>query len=327
MKRVYKWLASMSILGLALSPVSHLVQAEELDSEAILEELEAANQDVEAMTGHGAVTVTIADSTADLLDVQTDLEFQFQPEPFALQLSGQIDGLAQDFVSEDSESSSEAEPIHFAGSATIVDNVAYLFDGTTWTVQDVSGEINEFQSRYEEAKDEAEANVAANRQLNAELSEITETDDAYVVSMKTDLDPDSLYERLNETVNFDQIIEDSLAQARELQDEPLSAEEEAAIKEAQEKGIKVAFAGIQQSEAVYDKESKKLKEMTMKFALSPDQLTDIMGADAEEFANLSVSVDFHLVIDQYGEDVVIQVPEGAPTFDASESDELTESAA
>ena len=316
-----KWLLSLSSLGLVFAPLNNVVKAEATDSKTILKELQEANQGVNSLAGHGEVSISVGDDTNKLVDGKANGDIKIQMEPFALQANIQADGVLEDFVAEDeAEEESEPMPLNFSGSVTILDNIIYFYDGSAWTVQDISDEIGEFETAYEQSKQEAETNTELIDQLNAELSEVTETDTEYIVSIKSDLDVDTLYDQLNETFDFDKIIQESIDQARQVQEEALTAEDEAQIKEVQEKAIKAGLAGIQESEARYDKESKMLKEMTLKFALSPEQIAEVVGTDLEEVGGISVNVEYHLVIDEYGQDVDIQVPADAPTFDQAEEE-------
>lgn len=336
MKKSIKW--AMSLLAtftLGTASLTTSAVAQETDWDTILVELQETNQDVVSMTGDGSIYLSLADQ----LEGNVNFDFRYNLEPrFSMELNGALDAqIAQTILTGESDegmSSTETFPINFSGQVTLIDGIAYLFDGASWTVEDFSEMEEEFVAEFNRYLEEAKGQTAmweGANELTKKYFDMTETDTEYVMTMKTGIDSEEFIADMNEYVDLDAVIEESIDQAvteaqsltqaegEELTEEEIQEIEDQAY-DATQAGLSLVFEILDRMEVRYSKDTHYMTYMGMDMNITEEDIAQVaqeMGeiVDTSEFTGMNIVISMEFNFSDHGQVFDITVPADAPTFD------------
>src|SRR5699024_11190640 len=130
-KSIKIFFSLLTTVTMAFSVVAPTVSAQDTNWDEVLTQISEVNQEVVSMEGDG--TINYSDV---LSDAALNFDFRYSvEEAFAFELAGDVTG---ELVERDAGGRLFRWSLPFAGQASIIDGIAYLFDGSSWTVKDVS---------------------------------------------------------------------------------------------------------------------------------------------------------------------------------------------
>ena len=327
-KSIKIFFSLLTTVTMAFGVVAPTVSAQDTNWDEVLTQLNEVNQEVVSMEGDGTINV----SADQFIDAALNFDFRYNvEESFALELAGDVTG---ELVTTDAEGNPSSMPLDFAGQASIIDGIAYLFDGSSWTVEDVSAQEEQIAADFESIMSQAQeqAETINDPALTQKYFDLSETDSEYVMTLKQDIDSEEFWADIESQVNLEQIKQESIDQAiaqAEAAGEELTEEDRQMLQDQMdqsfEAGKKIAFQLVDNMEMRYSKDTYYLTYLVMDYSLDSadmEQIAADMGESTEslpEDFNVAFSMEFNFT--NHGEVFDIVVPEGAPTFDEASSTE------
>ncbi|MGO4941115.1 hypothetical protein ACTQ5R_00505 [Ruoffia tabacinasalis] len=327
-KSIKIFFSLLTTVTMAFGVVAPTVSAQDTNWDEVLTQINEVNQEVVSMEGDGTITV----SADQFIDAALNFDFRYNvEEAFALELAGDVTG---ELVTTDAEGNPSSMPLDFAGQASIIDGIAYLFDGSSWTVEDVSAQEEQIAADFESIMSQAQeqAETINDPALTQKYFDLSETDSEYVMTLKQDIDSEEFWADIESQVNLEQIKQESIDQAiaqAEAAGEELTEEDRQMLQDQMdqsfEAGKKIAFQLVDNMEMRYSKDTYYLTYLVMDYSLDSadmEQIAADMGESTEslpEDFNVAFSMEFNFT--NHGEVFDIVVPEGAPTFDEASSTE------
>lgn len=345
MKKTMKWaMGLLATFTLSTASLATPALAQETDWDTIITELQATNQEVVSMAGDGNISLAVADQ----LDGTLNFDFRYNLEPrFAMELNGALDAqIAQTMVTgETGEETTTTEmfPVNFSGKVSLVDGIAYLFDGASWTVEDFSAMEEQFTAEFTKYMEQAQNQTAALEgasELTKKYFDMSETDTEYVFAMKEGINSEEFFADLNEYVDMDAVMQESIdqaiaeaqAQGQELTEEEIQQIEDQALA-ATQAGLKLVFEVADRMEVRYSKETQYLTYFGMDVNVTEEDIAQVAQevgetVDTSEFAGMNIVLSMEFNFSDHGQTFDIVVPADAPTFDDSSAEpvESTEDA-
>lgn len=327
-KSIKIFFSLLTTVTMAFGVVAPTVSAQDTNWDEVLTQLNEVNQEVVSMEGDGTINV----SADQFIDAALNFDFRYNvEEAFALELAGDVTG---ELVTTDAEGNPSSMPLDFAGQASIIDGIAYLFDGSSWTVEDVSAQEEQIAAEFDSmmAQIQEQADTMSNPELTQKYFDLSETDSEYVMTLKQDINPDEFWADIESHVDMEQIKQETIDQTiqqAEANGQEFTEEDRQTLEEQMDLSMEatksVMFQLVDTMEFRYSKETYYLTHMLMDFSLDRANMEEIaadMGETTEgipEDFNVAISMEFNFA--NHGEVFDIVVPEGAPTFDESSSTE------
>lgn len=334
MKKTFKkFTAMLATASMAFTMVLPTVSAQDTNWDEVLTQINTVNQELVSMEGDGTITV----AAQNMLDATLTMDFRYNTqERFAFEGSANLTG---EMVTADAEGNETSMPIEFGGQATVLDGVGYLFDGQSWTVEDISAQEAQIAAQFEEimAQVSEQSQTINDPELTKKYFDLTETDTEYALSLKSDINADEFWADVESKVNLEEIKQESIDQAvqqAEASGEALTQEEidelTQQVNQSFEASKQVGFQLINSLEMRYSKETYYLTYMALDFGLDKADMDEIaanLGESAEDIP-ADFSLAFNLVFNfrNHGQVFDIAVPEGAPTFNSTEESTTEDSA-
>ncbi|MGO3211806.1 MAG: hypothetical protein ACTIK0_01305 [Ruoffia tabacinasalis] len=327
-KSIKIFFSLLTTVTMAFGVVAPTVSAQDTNWDEVLTQLNEVNQEVVSMEGDGTINV----SADQFIDAALNFDFRYNvEEAFALELAGDVTG---ELVTTDAEGNPSTMPLDFAGQASIIDGIAYLFDGSSWTVEDVSAQEEQIAAEFDSmmAQIQEQADTMSNPELTQKYFDLSETDSEYVMTLKQDINPDEFWADIESHVDMEQIKQETIDQTiqqAEANGQEFTEEDRQTLEEQMDLSMEatksVMFQLVDTMEFRYSKETYYLTHMLMDFSLDRANMEEIaadMGETTEgipEDLNVAFSMEFNFA--NHGEVFDIVVPEGAPTFDEASSTE------
>lgn len=314
MKKINKFVMTFVTFLLVLAGLAPLAKAQELDVVSILTEISKANQTIESFSGDFKFTGTAESEGKQVGDLNLDgtIKLNVGDNP-AFQADINTAGTFNGETMENRKA-----------TVTIVDGVAYAYDGTSWQVQDVSKEQDSVIASIKDSEAKAASQDAAVIEKFAKYYDVEDSGDAYVVRLKKDIDAEAFMADLGEGVDIQAIKDQAIAEAEKTA--PLSDQERQMIDSYFNMGIKLAFSAIDNLEIHYDKETYKVTKIILSVKADEKMISDALGLTPEDLGTtFNGQFNFEMNLGNYGQDSDIQVPEGAPTFDPAAAQSGAES--
>lgn len=325
MKKMTKAFVLMMTLFLALSVVPSQVFGQELDLVNILNEIQAANMDIESAEGDikGAIYAEV--DGVPYLDLNVSGPFMFNVEPrFALEAEMAVEGSVSET---DAEGEVQTEEIAEQATLVFLEGMLYAFNGSEWTTKDLQKEEEEFIKSYEEAKAQEEKidKAALNEKMLA-YYDVEDTGDTYIIKLKEDIDSEAFWTDVNEVVDIEAIKEEAMQQAQD------QAEEQGVeFTEAQRNQVEYYFNNvlnlfidlIDNVEIHYTKEDYKLTKMVVDLSATEVEVGKVIGMDPEALGITGkAKINYEINLSNHGGEFDIQKPADAP--EAEEEDTMME---
>ncbi|MCW6659287.1 hypothetical protein NHG25_02220 [Aerococcaceae bacterium NML191292] len=322
MKKGMKWLVSLLtallLVGTIVSPVSAQVSVEEL-----LTKTAEAQKDVQSMHLSGTMSAAIAqgDDFSEIGQMALDMKFNLTDVP-----SGQF---KLDIVSMFLGS----EPLKL--EAYVKDNkLLFISPGSSEIKEITEEQMKEFNISMEKYKQEANSTpIDAINAKMAKYFEVKETDDAYVLTFKEDIDMQAFWNDALDPETVKMIKEEVVKQA-ETSGQPMNEE----AKQTLDKVYSPEFLGKVISErpvfeAHYAKDTFYLKKSVMEVLVNVKEAAQALATDATESLGsipnvFKIKLDF--TMDEHGvmqEIVFPEVKEESSMEPVSESMEESSSSA
>ena len=330
MKKISKIISIVMTLVLMLGGLTSLSSAQEIDVKTLLNDINSANQEVESAKGDLTGSIYLELNGKPMVDLNISGPFMFNVDPkFSANTDMTVEGtVSSQNPMEEGQEEVPAEEISETVSITILDSLAYVFDGSKWTTEDISEAESEFIKVYEESKaEQANLDIEAINEKMAAYYDVEDAGDSYIVRLKSDIDSQAFWTDINEVMDIESAKEQAIAQA-----EKQAEEQGVEFTDAQRDQIDFFFNNmldliismIDTVEMHYTKDTYQLTKMT--FGLSVDE-TDIAAVVGMEPEALGITAKGHfnyeINMSNHGEVFDIQKPADAP--EAPESVEEIES--
>lgn len=306
MKKTMKYLFSLlAVVALGFGAVLPTISAQDTDSKEVLSQIITANQDVVSMEGTGNVSLSVS----DLASIDANVDFRFNNEErFAAEVTGDATG----------ELSST--PFNLSGEAALVDGVAYVNDGSSWKVKDVTAQEDQLAARFEQVMTKV-ANQSTDALVNGaqKYFDFSETEAEYVLTLKEGIDAEEFWADVEDQVDVDRLaqlaVDEASAQADQtgvpLTDAQVQAVEDQAM-ESYEAAKGIAFEAVQHLELRFSKDNHYITYVGADFDLDGAQLEELLGRST---GGLGLTGSGEVNFSNHGETFDIQAPADAPTFE------------
>ena len=339
MKKITQVMVAM--FGLSVVPGAHAQ-----DNAALLQELADANKDYVSQAFEYDSSLYMEVDGQKYVDIASKGNGKYNVEnPFSGEVTFDVNGeVSQNtpqapIVEEGSESTEEAttvatsevqlEPLSFATTVIVLDNIAYTLDGDTWKSKDVTEDLKEMSKSFDEMKASIKPEqVKALQEKLAPYMDVTETDSEYVVKLKQDIDSKQFWTDLNEVLDIEKMKASAIEEA-EKQAQSQGVEFTDAQRQQTEyfidKGLEFFLDMISYSESHYDKESKKLTQSIIDIDLTEEDIANIVGMDKEALgvtANVKIAIKINF--SNHGETFDIKAPEDAQPAESEAGSESSE---
>lgn len=324
MKKLTKICIFLMTLLLALSTVPSQVFGQELDLVTILNDIQAANKDIESAKGDVKGSIYAEVDGTPYLDLNVSGPFMFNVDPrFALEAEMAVEGSVSET---DAEGQVQTEEIAEKATLVLLEGVLYAFNGSEWTTTDMQEEEKEFIKSYEEAKAQQEKfDMAAMNEKMAAYYDLEDTGDVYVIKLKQDIDSEAFWTDINEVVDIESIKEEAIKQA-----ETQATEQGVEFTQAQRDQFEYYFNNvlnlvidlIDNIEMHYGKEDYKLTKMVVDLSATEVEVAKVMGMDPEALGITgNAKINYEINLSNYGETFDIQKPADAPELEAEPASE------
>ena len=325
--KIFSYILAMMLFVVGMVPA---VSAQETDIATVLNEISAANKDIESAKGDLNAHVFFEMDGTPMIDLNISGPFMYNVDPrFSANTELSVTGTVANGTAEESGSEVQTEEISEQAVLTLVEGMLYVFDGKEWSTQDFTETEKEITDAYNEAKAQEESiDTAAVNEKMAKYYDLEETDDMYILRLKEGIDPQAFWTDMNEVLDIEAIKEEAIAQAQK-QAEDQGVE----FTDAQRDQIDYYFNNFlnlavelfDQLEMHYSKDGYKL--MKMIFAMSADEthIAKALGMDPEALGvKGNGQLTYEINFSNHGESFDIQKPADAPE-QPTESMEMDES--
>lgn len=301
-KTMKKWVAVMASALILVGPVSSSVNAQTTYDEAFFNELTQANQTYEAVKFDGMlhVSTTSQGQSADL----GHLDF-----------SGAFNGLPLGFSFDGKLTSALLGGEVLVAQAYLQNSVAYVglpgaeLSTTQWQAIDVTEQQQQIIDAFKESVAQAAAKPELTATINQKYTDVTETDTDYIITLKQDINAEELWTDVQQVVDLETLKEQAITQVEEQTGEPVTEEQRAQLDQMYSPEAIAQFLNLNPIvESVYDKETKKLKQIRFEVNVVT---AEFVPSDAEtEQANflpenILVKMEINLSEHDVAQDIVV----------------------
>lgn len=318
MKKITKFFSLMLVMMLSIVGVLPSVSAQETDVATVLNEISAANKDIESAKGDLNATIFLEMDGTPIIDLNVSGPFMYNVSPrFSANGEFSVSGTVNNQTAAESGAESQTQEISEQATLTLVEGMLYIFNGKEWSTQDMTEAEKDIIDAYNEGKaQEANIDTKAVNEKMAKYYDLEETDDMYILRLKEGIDPQAFWTDMNEVLDIEAIKEEAIAQAQK-QAEDQGAE----FTDAQRQQIDYYFNNFlnlaielfDQLEMHYSKDGYKL--MKMVFAMSADEthIANALGMDPEALGvKGNGKLTYEINFSNHGESFDIQKPADAP---------------
>ncbi|MBG9982335.1 hypothetical protein HZY86_04330 [Aerococcaceae bacterium DSM 111020] len=313
------------------------VYAQETNWEEVLTQITEANKTLPSLSGTGDANISVVAEEEPQFAGNYNFDFRYNVEPrFSAELS--LNGNTSFPVNEYDEDWNvvdtfmQEEPTNF--TLTVVEGILYVFDGSSWTVEDISELEKQASDEYYQTLEEVEN--SGQNDITPELVSfyekyfnLSETDTDYVFTLKENVNSEEFWNDLEASSNINieakkqEAIEQAIAQIEEQTEEPMTPEEKSQFEETYNKSFDLALKIGQNITVSYDKASYIISGMTMDLQITEADIKELIGEEIqdEDLGGLLIELAINLTFDEQGQTFDIQVPADAPTFNDDSSTE------
>lgn len=318
-------IAVVSLIFAGAMPVS----AQDINVKDVLTKVQEANKELGSQEGDAKLDFSVTIDGTEQIAGDLNGTFQMNVDPkFAAFIDGQGNFRQAVPVTDENGNVTETQnqEIPFSGQITVLDSILYAFDGSAWTVEDISDVEAEVSKVYTDAMaqvTESQAEVTDDLvALYEKYMDITETDSEYVFKMKPDINSEEFWADAQKVVDIEKIkqeaIDDAIAQA-EAQGIEMTEEQKAQMKDTYDKAFNMIFDMFDNYEIHYAKDTNKVTKLVMNMTLDNEDLAKL-ASEAMPAEDSQVNLVFNLEMNfkNHGQNFDIQVPADAPTFDGGQ---------
>ncbi len=317
------------------------VQAQETNWEEVLTQITEANKTIPSLSGIGDANISVVAEEQPQFEGKYNFDFRYNVDPrFSgeLALNGSSSFPVNEYDDEWNvvDTSMQEQPTDF--TLTIVEGILYVFDGSSWTVEDITEIETQASEEYYQALSEAEE--TGQYQVTPELVafyekyfDLSETETDYVFTLKDNVNSEEFWNDLEASSNFNleakkqEAVEQAIAQIEEQTEEPMSAEERTQFEETYNKAFNFILDVGSNITMSYDKATYMISGMNMNLQITEADIKELIGAEIsdENLGGLLIDLAINLTFDEQGQSFDIQVPADAPTFNEDGSTESVNS--
>ena len=329
MKKTLKWFLSIVSVLTILTSSSSIAFAQDIDLKSVLTSIQEANKTVESQEGIGNLSFSLYNGQEELFGGDLDTDFRFNVDPrFSMEgtFSGNVRDSSQSVDENGNPVSDQAQETPFDLKVSMVEGIIYVFDGTSWSVEDFTQQEEELSKAFTEALNQA---AGAQTEVNDDLVSICEkyfdisdngTD--YVFAMKPDIEAEAFWQDISKIVDIEKIKQEAVDEAiKQMQEQGTEVTEEgkAQMEETYNQAFDMVFDFLDKYEIHYNKETLNPSKIYLELSLNPEDIEKITGTADEETQKITGNLTFTMNFSKHGEQFDIQIPEGAPTFDEAAS--------
>lgn len=340
-KKWCQWLVTFIVTILVSTAFSPIVQAQEqsIDLPSLITNIHEANKEIESMAGKLTLDLNVDVPEFVKLESKIQGDFQFNVSPrFSAKVVGSADittaspVLAEDgSVTDEMETNTNNQNI----DVTIVDGILYAYDGSAWTVEDISELEQIISQEVTKVLKETQAKISSDSvetllPLYEKYYDITQTDNEYVFTMKKDIDKEAFWADI-EAVSGENIREQVIKEVEaelDRQGESFTPEEKEIFVTLFYNILDLLMDQVSNTVVAYDSATYKLTRTEFIVHVTSEELAKALEPIATSDVPEGIVIDVTYVINYYdhGKDFDIVVPAEAPTFEESTTESSEESA-
>lgn len=339
LKKWSQWIVAFVAMVLVLAGFSPLVQAQEqsLDLQTLITNIQEANKEIESMGGNvdADLNVEIPDVIDLAIKAQGDFQYNVSPR-FAGMFVGSADvTTASPVLDENGNTTGEMEETteNYTLDATVVDGVFYGYDGSAWTVEDISEEEQEISQAVTDAMQEAQTSLANGDvekvlPLYEQYFDITQTDTEYIFTLKDGIDKEAFWNDLESIagVNFREEEVNQVEAEFDQAGETFTPEEREQFKTIFSNILDTMLDLMSNVVVTYDATTYKLIRTEFNMNATSEDIANVLEsiADPQDIpAGIVIDIAYVVNFFDHGQQFEIVAPADAPKFEES-SDESAE---
>lgn len=343
MQTVKKWhqcIVTFIVTILVSTVFSPLVQAQEqsIDLPSLITNIQEANKEIESMAGK--LTLDLNVDVPELVKLESKIQgdFQFNVSPrFSAKVAGSADlTTASPVLAEDGSATDEMETNTDNRNIdiTIVDGILYAYDGSAWTVEDISEMEQLISQEVTNVIKETQANISSQSvdkilPLYEKYYDITQTDSEYVFTMKENIDKDALWADIEVATGEnirEQVIKEVEAEM-DRQGESFTPEEKEIFEALFYNILDLIIDQVGNAVVAYDSTTYKLTRTEFIVHLTSEELAKVLEPIVSSNVPEGIQIDVTYVINYYdhGKEFDIVVPAEAPKLEESTTETSEES--
>lgn len=346
-KKAVSFISVASLLSPVLSPS---IQAQEMTpSQLLINVYEHTDLDAIEEIETGSFNLS---GTASVTGIE-GFEFDFEGDAFGsflvdleeedIQFAADGDAVINyKIVYHDSEGNivTEDDPQEYEAAIRLVDQIAYVYDGTSYYKEDISQDIQEFFDNYHENIDEIKKEIADFQseilastdesmvEFNDKYYDIEENDDSYTLTLNTDFDSDEFLEDFRQTSYYDDMMGEFREEYNDATSNDIELEHSIEIVEE----FFVFFVNsIDTASTTFDKESYLVKEVNFGMTIAAADIFNLVNRLEETldqplmeqnerarmamiFGRLHIEFDVNFAFEGINEPVEIEAPANADEY-------------